>query len=86
VGKPNLSQAEQVSQGGEPIVDRGDPFRLLGYDCRSLKLEKVRQRFFWGRFWIPVRKSRTKQLTEISTLTFANIHRFIKHLFNFYLL
>jgi hypothetical protein len=39
VGEPNLSQAEQVSQEGEPTVDRGDPFRLLGYDCRWLKLD-----------------------------------------------
>jgi hypothetical protein len=25
------------------MVDRGDPFGLLGYDCRQLKLEKVSQ-------------------------------------------
>jgi hypothetical protein len=30
VDEPNLSQAEQVSQGGEAMVDRGDPFGLLG--------------------------------------------------------
>ena len=41
MGEPNLSQAEQVSQGGEPTVDRGDPFGLLGYGCRQLKLERV---------------------------------------------
>jgi hypothetical protein len=64
VGEQNLSQAEQVSQGGEPMVDRGGPFGLLGYDCRWLKLERIRQGFFRGRFWIPVRKSRTKRLTE----------------------
>ena len=82
MGEPNLSQAEQVSQGGEPTVDRGDPFGLLGYDCRWLKLERVRQGFFRGRFWIPVRKSRTKRLTEISTSTYANTHRSVKHSFN----
>lgn len=38
--KPNLNQAEQVSQGCEPTVDRGDPFGLLGHDCRWLKLER----------------------------------------------
>jgi hypothetical protein len=42
VGEPSLSQAEQVSQGGEPTVDRGDPFGLLGYDCCWLKLERAR--------------------------------------------
>jgi hypothetical protein len=63
-------------------VDRGDPFGLLGYDCRWLKLERVRQGFFRGRFWIPVRKSRTKRLTEISTSTSANTHRSVKHSFN----
>ena len=42
MGEPNLSQAEQVSQGGEPTVDKGDPFGLLGYGYRRLKLERVR--------------------------------------------
>ena len=62
--QPNLSQAEQVSQGGEPTVDRGDPFAVPGYNCRWLKLERVRQGFFRGRFWIPVCKNRAKRLTE----------------------
>lgn len=34
VGEPNLSQAEQVSQEGEPPGGRGDPFGLLGCDRR----------------------------------------------------
>ena len=41
-----------------------DPLGLLGYDCRRLKLEKRKARLFRGQFWIPVRKSRTKRLTE----------------------
>jgi len=44
VGEPDLSQAEQASKGGEPTVDRGNPFGLLGYDCRRLKLERVRSK------------------------------------------
>jgi hypothetical protein len=76
VGELNLSLAEQVSQGGEPAVDMGDPFGLLGYDCRWLKLERVRQGFFRGRFWIPIRKSRTKRLTEPATFNF-NVYKHI---------
>ncbi len=77
-----MRRSREVSQGGERTVDRGDPFGLLGYDFRWLKLEGVRQGFFRGRFWIPVRKSRTKRLTEISTLTYVYTHRSVKHLFN----
>ena len=64
MGEPNLSQAEQVSQGGEPTVDRGDPFGLLGYDCRWLKLERVRQGPFGADFGSLFAKSRTKRLIE----------------------
>jgi hypothetical protein len=83
MGEPNLSQAEQVNQGGEFTMDRGNLFGLLGYNCYWLKLEKIKQGFFRDRFWILVRKSRIKRLIEISILIYINIYRFVKYLFNF---
>jgi hypothetical protein len=46
------------------------PFGLLGYDCRWLKLERVKQGFVRGRFWIPVCKSRTNDLPNLATFNF----------------
>jgi hypothetical protein len=66
------------------MVDRGDLFGLLGYDCRWLKLERIRQGFFWGRFWIPVRRAALNDLLNLANFNFnvCNIYRSIKHLFN----
>jgi hypothetical protein len=60
-------------------VARGDPFGLLGYDCRRLKLERVRQGFFRGRFWIPVR-----DLPNLAKFNFnvCKHYRSVKHSFN----
>jgi hypothetical protein len=39
-------------------VEEGDPFELLGLNCRPLQVGKVNQGFFHGtgvQFWVPVK-------------------------------
>jgi hypothetical protein len=69
VSEPDLSQGEQVSQGGEPTVDRGDPFGLLGYDCSWLKLERVRQGYFRGPILDPL-------LARATSPNFSALYKF----------
>lgn len=63
-----MSKGEsKESDGGWTSVE-GDLFRLLGYNCRQLKLEKVSQGFFRSQSWIPISQSRTSQLYRTSQI------------------
>jgi hypothetical protein len=66
-------------------VDRGGPFGLLGYDCRRLKLERVRQGFFSGPILDPCSQEphqTTYRTSQNSTSTYASTYRSVKHSFN----
>jgi len=75
-----------VSKGEPKESVEGDLFRLLGYNCRQLKLEKVSQGFFRSQSWIPISQSRTSQLYRTSQIQPHRIQyehiASIRHAFN----
>ena len=71
MGESNLSYPKQVSKGGKLIEDKGDPFRLLGYNCHRLKLEKVSLGSFEASFGSLFTRAAPNNLLNLAKFNFT---------------